>query len=158
MSSRMKKVKFREEKLQLATSSPIKLSLTCSSLCTALQSSPGAAGYSFAPYLSELQRKTDCYRGSKHERSKWTEIKKKKKIPLFLPWKTRAVHRFIFLKSPNSHFLFLAPNLFPLPENTKASQISPSSYLHYDSNAHASWDKYLMQILQQIISDHSILR
>lgn len=72
--------------------------------------------------------------------------------------KNKSSSQVYFLKSPNPHFLFLTPNLLPLPENTKASQISPSSYLHYDNNAHASRDKYLMQILQQIISDHSILR
>lgn len=156
MSSRMKKVKLTEEKLQLTIASPTKLSVTCSLLCAVLQSSPGAAGFSFVPYLSDPWRITDCYMGSKHERNKRTAIKKNSLF--FCHEKTRAVHRFIFLKSPNPHFLFLVPNLFPLPENAKTSQISLSSYLHYDSNAHASRDKHWMQTLQQIISNHSILR
>ena len=145
MPNRMKKVKLTEEKLQLAIASAMKLSLACSSLCTMLQPSPGAAEFGFVPYLSDPCRIMGRYMGSKHERNKRTAIKK---LPLFLPQKTRAVHRFIFLKSPNPHFLF--PNLFPLPENTKAPQISPSSYLHYDSSAHASRDKHLMQYFSKL--------
>ena len=72
----MKKVKLTEEQLQLAIASPMKLSLTCSSCCTMLQSSPGAAGVGFATYLSDSQRITDCYMGSKQERNKCTAVKK----------------------------------------------------------------------------------
>lgn len=61
-----------------------------------------------------------------------------KNPPSFSIMKKRAIFRFIFQKSPNSHFVFLVPNLFPFPENTKAPQISPYSYLHYDRNAHAN--------------------
>lgn len=93
----MKKVKLTEEKLQLTIASPMKLSVTCSSLCTVLQSSPGAAGFSFVPYLSDLWRITDCYMGSKHERNKRTAIKK---APSFSATKNKSSSQVYFSKIP----------------------------------------------------------
>lgn len=89
-------------------------------LCFALCYSPGQQCLSL-PYLRDPKRIIDPYKGSEHDRHKCTTIKK---IYFFLTWKPTAIHRFIFLKSPNLHFLFLVPNLFPLSENTKASEIS----------------------------------
>lgn len=93
----MKKVKLAEEKLQLAIASPMKLPLTCSSLCSGLQSSPGAAGFGFAPYRSDSQRIMDHYMGSKHERNKRTAIKK---TPSFSAMKNKISSQVYFSKFP----------------------------------------------------------
>lgn len=156
MSSRMKKEKLMEEKLQLTTTSPMILSLS-PALHFALHWSP-AQGQQSLPlpiiWVNEGEQQIITYVLCMRQ----IMALQSKNLPLFLPCETAAVCRFIFLNSCNSHFLVLIPNLFPLPENIKAQQISLSSYLHYVSNAHASRDRHLMQVLQQIISDHSILK